>query len=100
MYFARGFCKNGNSCKFMHSGFPDSSSSPDAIVGSPSKVDSVEDFLRMKALQQQQQQRFAAASLMASGAHHHPIAYNKCINILNDNQRYILLDLYMIFPHC
>lgn len=87
MYFARGFCKNGNSCKFMHSGFPDSSSSPDAIVGSPSKVDSVEDFLRMKALQQQQQQRFAAASLMASGAHHHPIAYNKCINILNDNQR-------------
>ncbi|KAL3324640.1 hypothetical protein AABB24_038656 [Solanum stoloniferum] len=88
MYFARGFCKNGNSCKFMHSGFPDSSSSPDAIVGSPSKVDSVDDFLRMKALQQQQQQqRFAAASLVASGAHHHPIAYNKCINILNDNQR-------------
>ncbi|KAK4708964.1 hypothetical protein R3W88_029889 [Solanum pinnatisectum] len=88
MYFARGFCKNGNSCKFMHSGFLDSSSSPDANVGSPSKVDSVDDFLRMKALQQQQQQqRFAAASLMASGAHHHPIAYNKCINILNDNQR-------------
>ncbi|MCD7447150.1 hypothetical protein HAX54_024730 [Datura stramonium] len=88
MYYARGFCKNGNSCKFMHSGFPDSSS-PDgssAIVGSPSKVDSFDDFLRMKALQQQQQ-RFAAASLMASGAHHHPIAYNKCMNILNDNQR-------------
>lgn len=89
MYFARGFCKNGNSCKFMHSGFPDSSSSPDAVVGSPSKVDSFDDFLRMKALQQQQQQqRFAAASLMTSGAHHHPTAYNKCINILNDNQRY------------
>ncbi|XP_055833820.1 zinc finger CCCH domain-containing protein 53-like isoform X2 [Solanum dulcamara] len=88
MYYARGFCKNGNSCKFMHSGFPDSSSSSDAVVGSPSKVDSFDDFLRMKALQQQQQQqRFAAASFMASGAHHHPIAYNKCINILNDNQR-------------
>lgn len=92
MYYARGFCKNGNSCKFLHSGFPDSASSQDGsgpIVGSPSKVDSFDDFLRMKALQQQQQnqQRFAAASLMASGAHHHPIAYNKCMNILNDNQR-------------
>ncbi|CAN4119855.1 unnamed protein product [Withania somnifera] len=92
MYYARGFCKNGNSCKFLHSGFPDSSSSPDgssgAIVGSPGKVDSFEDFLRMKALQQQQQRqhRFAAASLMASGAHQHPIAYNKGMNILNDNQ--------------
>ncbi|XP_016448437.2 zinc finger CCCH domain-containing protein 46 isoform X2 [Nicotiana tabacum] len=90
MYYARGFCKNGNSCKFLHSvgGFQDSDGSS-AIVGSPSnnKVDSFDDFLRMKALQQQQQQRFAAASLMASGAHHHPLAYNKCMNILNDNQR-------------
>ncbi|XP_059308529.1 zinc finger CCCH domain-containing protein 53-like isoform X2 [Lycium ferocissimum] len=93
MYYARGFCKNGNTCKFMHSG--DSCSSPDGgssvVVGSPSsnKVDSFDHFLRMKALQQQQQQqqRFAAASLMASGAPpHHPIAYNKCMNILNDNQ--------------
>ncbi|KAF3684065.1 putative zinc finger CCCH domain-containing protein 53-like isoform X2 [Capsicum annuum] len=91
MYYARGFCKNGTSCKFMHSGggfldstLPDGSSS---IVGSPSKADSFDDFLRMKALQQQQ--RFAAASLMASGAaaHHHPIAYNRCMNLLNDNQR-------------
>ncbi|CAN4117991.1 unnamed protein product [Withania somnifera] len=92
MYYARGFCKNGNSCKFLHNGLPDSSSSPDGPgpnVGSPSKVDSFDDFLRMKALQQQQQhqQRFASASLMASGAHHHPIAYHKCMHILNDNQR-------------
>ncbi|KAK4356502.1 hypothetical protein RND71_025473 [Anisodus tanguticus] len=93
MYYARGICKNGNSCKFMHS---DDGS---VDVGSPSsnKVDSFDDFLRMKALQQQQQQRFAAASLMASGgAHHHPIAYNKCINILNDNQRSAAAAAFML----
>ncbi|KAJ8551341.1 hypothetical protein K7X08_000711 [Anisodus acutangulus] len=94
MYYARGFCKNGNSCKFMHS---DDGSA--IVVGSPNnKVDSFEDFLRMKAIQQQQQQqRFAAASLMASGAHHHhPVAYNKCINILNDNQRSAAAAAFMM----
>lgn len=78
MYFARGFCKNGSSCKFVHDGFGDS---PDAIVGSP-KLDGFEELLRMKAIQQQ---RFAAASqLMAGGA---PFRYNRCMNFLNESPR-------------
>ncbi|XP_077230368.1 zinc finger CCCH domain-containing protein 53-like isoform X2 [Tasmannia lanceolata] len=35
LYFARGFCKNGSSCRFLH-GVPDS---PDAVVGGGGKFD-------------------------------------------------------------
>ncbi|KAL3518852.1 hypothetical protein ACH5RR_021441 [Cinchona calisaya] len=98
LYFARGFCKNGNTCKFSHSdgggfgcGGVADSTSPDGgcvggamVVGSSSKLDSIDDLLRLKAIQQQ---RFAAAQqLMASGAPP-PFAYNKCMNFLNENQR-------------
>lgn len=53
LYFARGFCKNGSNCKFLHGGFPDSL---DAIVGSPGKLEGMEqreDFVRFKAPQLQ-----------------------------------------------
>lgn len=57
LYFARGFCKNGSNCKFVHGGFADSvdgSSGP--IVGSPSKFNELElreEMMRLKAAQQQ-----------------------------------------------
>ncbi|KAK4419591.1 Zinc finger CCCH domain-containing protein 53 [Sesamum alatum] len=75
MYFARGFCKNGSTCKFLHNDV-------DSIdVGSPNKTGSgFDELLRMKALQNQ---RFA---FMASGGHH-PFAYNKCMDILTENPR-------------
>ncbi|TKY71053.1 Zinc finger CCCH domain-containing protein 55 [Spatholobus suberectus] len=55
LYFARGFCKNGTNCKFLHGAFNDSL---DAIVGSPSKLEGMEqqqreDFVRFKAPQLQ-----------------------------------------------
>ncbi|XP_016502201.1 zinc finger CCCH domain-containing protein 46 [Nicotiana tabacum] len=63
MYYARGFCKNGNSCKFLHDGFGEENT--------PSNVDYFDEILRVKALQQRQ--RF-----MASGHHHHhPFGYNR-----------------------
>ncbi|XP_055818845.1 zinc finger CCCH domain-containing protein 53-like isoform X2 [Solanum dulcamara] len=95
MYYARGFCKNGNSCKFMHGGFGDStdesvghghSGGGGAIIGSsPSNVDCFDELMRVKALQQQ---RFAASSsqFMPSGGRH-PFGYNRCMNIFSDNQR-------------
>lgn len=97
LYFARGFCKNGNSCKFLHGGGGDSTS-PDGgggvgpmMVGSPSKIDGIDELLRLKALHQQ---RFAAQQLLASGAPP-PFAYNKCMNFLNDNQRSAAAALMM-----
>ncbi|GFQ02778.1 zinc finger CCCH domain-containing protein 46 [Phtheirospermum japonicum] len=79
MYFARGFCKNGGACKFLHGG--DGGVDP-IDAGSPSKsVSGFDELLRMKALQQQ---RFA---FMASGGHH-PFAYNRCMDSLNENLRF------------
>ncbi|GAA0143005.1 RNA metabolism protein [Lithospermum erythrorhizon] len=62
MYYARGFCKNGSSCKFSHT-FDAATAADLSLVGSPNNLDGF-DWLRLKAIQQQ---RFAAASeLMAS----------------------------------
>ncbi|CAI9785760.1 unnamed protein product [Fraxinus pennsylvanica] len=87
MYFARGFCKNDNRCKFLHAGF----GSEGIEVGSPSKMDSgpFDEFLRMKALQQQQ--RFA----LSPPGSHHPLAYMKCPNFLNEHQRSAAAALVM-----
>ncbi|EPS69295.1 hypothetical protein M569_05471 [Genlisea aurea] len=68
MYFAKGHCKNGSSCKFIHG---------DAIE--------IDELLRMKALEQQR-----IASLMGMGHHHHhhhhhPFGYTKCMDFLNEN---------------
>lgn len=86
LYFARGFCKNGGNCKFVHG-----ADSIDAVVGSPSKFEGLEqheEFMRFKAAQHQ---RLMAASQMA------PSSYDKYIDFLmqqhNDNQRFILLFL-------
>ncbi|XP_024996709.1 zinc finger CCCH domain-containing protein 55-like isoform X3 [Cynara cardunculus var. scolymus] len=88
MYFARGFCKNGTSCKFAHGngGFGDEmclgSSSPTAVVGSPTgNIDKIEEFLRIKAIQQQQR----IAAMAAGGAH--PFPFSRCMNFLNESPR-------------
>ncbi|XP_048324334.2 zinc finger CCCH domain-containing protein 55 isoform X1 [Ziziphus jujuba] len=89
LYFARGFCKNGSNCKFVHGGFADSVDASGAIVGSPSKLDGFEqheEIMRMKA---SQQQRLAAASQFMNGGVS-PSQY-KYVNYLlqqqNDPQR-------------
>ncbi|KAL2987210.1 hypothetical protein AAZX31_11G015200 [Glycine max] len=55
LYFARGFCKNGTNCKFLHGAFTDSL---DAIVGSPSKqlegMEQREEFVRFNKAPQLQ----------------------------------------------
>ncbi|KAK2986109.1 hypothetical protein RJ640_024608 [Escallonia rubra] len=84
MYFARGFCKNGSGCKFLHGGFglESGDGSGHGLVGSPGKIDGFDELIRMKAIQQQ---RLAAAShLMANGP---PFQYNRCMNFLSDSQR-------------
>ncbi|KAJ7949269.1 Zinc finger CCCH domain-containing protein 53 [Quillaja saponaria] len=88
LYFARGYCKNGTSCRFLHGGVDDSDAA--GMVGSPSKIEMIDqchELLRSKSVQQQ---RLAAASqLMASSS----FPYSpKCMNFLlqqqqNDAQR-------------
>ncbi|KAK6933910.1 RNA recognition motif domain [Dillenia turbinata] len=103
LYFARGYCKNGTSCRFLHGN--DNSfagSDPIALVGSPSKVEMREQCQELLRSKSTQQQRLAAAAqLMVSSSsasspssfpYPSPLAANKCMNILlqqqqNDSQR-------------
>ncbi|XWS71201.1 hypothetical protein CRYUN_Cryun03dG0118500 [Craigia yunnanensis] len=84
LYFARGFCKNGDNCKFSHGvgGLADNDDVNGVIVGSPSKMDLLyhqdEEMMRMKAAAHQQ--RFAAAQLMAGISS--PLPYEKSMNLL------------------
>ncbi|KAF5179153.1 Zinc finger ccch domain-containing protein [Thalictrum thalictroides] len=103
LYFARGYCKNGTSCRFLH-GLPDSPDS-NSMVGSPSKLDFMEQcqellLLRSKTQQQQQQQQQQQlrSQLMASSTFpYSPTSANsKCMNFLlqqqqNDTQRAALM---------
>ncbi|XP_022756226.1 zinc finger CCCH domain-containing protein 53-like isoform X1 [Durio zibethinus] len=96
LYFARGFCKNGTSCRFVHGDCTDGA----VLVGSPSKLNELEQcqgLLRSKALQQQQQQqKLAAASQFMAGP---SFPYSKCVNFLlqqqNDSQRSAAAALMM-----
>ncbi|XVF47328.1 hypothetical protein PTKIN_Ptkin03bG0100700 [Pterospermum kingtungense] len=79
LYFARGFCKNGTSCKFLHGDCADAA----PLVGSPSKLNELEqcqELLRSKALQQQ---KLAAASQFMAGA---SFPYSKSVNFLLQQQ--------------
>ncbi|KAF9587665.1 hypothetical protein IFM89_004497 [Coptis chinensis] len=90
LYYARGYCKNGTSCRFLHAP-PDS---PDSTtnVGSPGKLDIMEQcqelLLRSKSQQHyhHQQQRLSNAShLLASASF--PYSAAKCPNFLMQQQQ-------------
>ncbi|XP_021278812.1 zinc finger CCCH domain-containing protein 55-like [Herrania umbratica] len=87
LYFAKGFCKNGDNCKFSHGvgGLADNVDVNGVVVGSPSKMDLLyhqhEEMMRMRAAHQQ---RLAAAQLMAGVSS--PLAYEKSMNLLLQQQ--------------
>ncbi|GAB2277046.1 hypothetical protein Dimus_011755 [Dionaea muscipula] len=93
LYFQRGFCKNGSSCKFVHGGgFAESGeSSPAALVGSPCKFDGFEqcqqELMRSKVAQQQR----LAAQFMA-GVN---FPYNKLNLLQSEAQRSAAAALMM-----
>ncbi|XP_027356278.1 zinc finger CCCH domain-containing protein 53 isoform X2 [Abrus precatorius] len=96
LYFARGYCKNGTSCRFLHGGLGDADGA--AMVGSPSKIEMMEQCHELFRSKSAQQQRLAAASqLMASSLPYSP----KCMNFLlqqqqqNDTQRAAAAALMM-----
>ncbi|KAG2668794.1 hypothetical protein I3760_14G006700 [Carya illinoinensis] len=84
LYFARGFCKNGTSCRFLHGG-PGDSADGSAMVGSPSKIDMMDECHQILRSKSARQQRLAAASqLMASAS----FPYSpKCMSMLLQQQQ-------------
>ncbi|XVF19314.1 hypothetical protein REPUB_Repub11eG0100000 [Reevesia pubescens] len=91
LYFARGFCKNGDNCKFSHGfgGLADNVDVNGVIVGSPSKMDLLyhqhKEMMRMRA----------AAQLMTGVSS--PLPNEKSMNLLlqqqTDSQRAAALML-------
>ncbi|KAI9116686.1 hypothetical protein K1719_012344 [Acacia pycnantha] len=85
LYFARGYCKNGTSCRFLHGGGIGDSDGV-SMVGSPSKIEMLEqsnnhELLRSKTAQQQR-------LLMASSLPYSPKGMNFLLQQQqNDTQR-------------
>ncbi|KAE8684852.1 hypothetical protein F3Y22_tig00111105pilonHSYRG00576 [Hibiscus syriacus] len=79
LYFARGFCKNGSSCRFIYG---------DHCVESATNMTELEqcqELLRLKYLQQQQQKLAASSSpFLPDGA---SFPYNKCVTFLLQQQQ-------------
>ncbi|KAJ0094312.1 hypothetical protein Patl1_17073 [Pistacia atlantica] len=95
LYYARGYCKNGSSCRFIHGDSGAMMSSDGApLVGSPSKIETMDqchEILRSKSAAQVQQQRLAAASQLMGGSSSFPYS-PKSMNMFlqpqqNDTQR-------------
>lgn len=93
VYYARGFCKNGSSCRFVHGGGMLSESEAAALVGSPSKLDMMEhchELLRSKSMQQQKLLAAAMASASASSsasAASFPYSLNKGLSLFAQQQQ-------------
>ncbi|KAK4770606.1 hypothetical protein SAY87_031138 [Trapa incisa] len=79
LYYARGFCKNGSSCRFLHdSSLGDSvtaaalmggvSDCTSPVVGSPSKVEMMGQYHELLRSKSALQQRVAAASQLMGGS--------------------------------
>ncbi|GMI84931.1 hypothetical protein like AT3G51950 [Hibiscus trionum] len=97
LYFARGNCKNGNNCRFIHGGVGETGSvvagaeGDNTIVGSPNKIELIDQCHELLGSKSARQQSLTDAShLMGSP----PFPYSpKCMNFVlqqqhqNDTQR-------------
>ncbi|XP_022896588.1 zinc finger CCCH domain-containing protein 53-like isoform X1 [Olea europaea var. sylvestris] len=84
LYFARGYCKNGTSCRFVHG---ENGVDGAAMVGSPSQfeMEQCQELLRSKFVPQQ---RLAAASSLVASTNfpYSPVATNRGMDFLLQQQ--------------
>ncbi|KAJ6750792.1 hypothetical protein OIU85_001339 [Salix viminalis] len=87
LYFARGFCKNGESCKFVHGGENMAEfNGGGALVSSPREMEELylqqqEEMMKMKAVQQQQEVMMKMKAVQRRQQQQR-LAYNKHMNFL------------------
>lgn len=89
LYYARGYCKNGTSCRFLHHGGLADADGGAAMVGSPNKMEMMEQCHELLRSKSAQQQRLAAASQLMASANfpYSPGTANKCVNFLLHQQQ-------------
>lgn len=96
LYFARGFCKNGTTCRFFHtseSSPPLSGVCPDVCVASLSDFDHFSSDLALKhrspaAVQQKHAAAIAASQFGLGSPTNSSLPYNKCLNFLLQHQNH------------
>ncbi|KAF0907560.1 hypothetical protein E2562_018371 [Oryza meyeriana var. granulata] len=85
LYYARGYCKNGSACRFVHGGLPDDAAALGGAKMDPSVEQQCQDFLiRSKS------QRLAAAAFPYSPTGSlpgSPSAASKCLSLLLQQQQ-------------
>ncbi|KAF0921585.1 hypothetical protein E2562_009779 [Oryza meyeriana var. granulata] len=92
LYYARGFCKNGSSCRFVHGGLSDDAA---ALAGATMDAATVEQQQCQDFLLRSKSQRLGPATFPFSPTGSlpgSPSATSKCLSLLlqqqhNDNQR-------------
>ncbi|KAJ6944559.1 zinc finger CCCH domain-containing protein 53-like isoform X3 [Populus alba x Populus x berolinensis] len=101
LYFARGYCKNGSNCRFVHGGLGELDGA--GVVGSPNsnnKIDMMDQCHELLRSKSAHQQRLAAASQLMSGSAASFPYSPKSMNFLlqqqqNDSQRAAATALMM-----
>jgi hypothetical protein len=87
LYYARGFCKNGSSCRFVHAGLPD-----EATAFSSARMDAAADQQQQcQDLLRSKNQRLGLASFPYSPTGSlpgTPSAAGKCISLLLQQQQH------------
>lgn len=94
LFYARGFCKNGTSCRFLH-GEGGAVADGGAVVGSPNKFDMMEqcqELIRSKSTQQQQRLAADSQLLGSSNFPYSPLPANKCMSFLLQQQQQLPPD--------
>ncbi|KAI9398622.1 hypothetical protein POPTR_003G204300v4 [Populus trichocarpa] len=101
LYFARGYCKNGSNCRFVHGGLGELDGA--GVVSSPNgnnKIDMMDQCHELLRSKSAHQQRLAAASQLMSGSAASFPYSPKSMNFLlqqqqNDSQRAAATALMM-----
>ncbi|CAH9098986.1 unnamed protein product [Cuscuta epithymum] len=88
LYYARGYCKNGTSCRFVHG--EAGSDVGGGMLGSPSKFEMMEqchELLRSKSSSHQQRLAVASQLMASSNFPYSPVSASKCMNFLLQQQQ-------------
>ncbi|KAG1371420.1 Zinc finger CCCH domain-containing protein 22 [Cocos nucifera] len=95
LYFARGYCKNGSACRFLH-GLPDDTAASAAAVAGGNKMDALVEQQCQELLLRSKSQRLGGASQLTASAFPYsptgsvppsPSSSSKCLNFFLQQQQ-------------
>ncbi|XP_048446277.1 zinc finger CCCH domain-containing protein 53 isoform X1 [Pyrus x bretschneideri] len=82
LYYSRGFCKNGSTCRFLHGGSSVNVVSP----GNANVIGQCQEIIRSNAAAQQQKLAAVSHFMAGRGGDASSFPYNKCMDFLMQQQ--------------